>query len=281
MSNAHPHSLVPASGPQELHLGQIVQFVVQSTVLELRKLSRELPSQNDIRRKERLSSYLHRTRHRMLELIVLVQWASSHLRILENNTSVLEYLRTRGACLNSVLGALQRGTLILHTARAPLYDVSTALDIRFSGTYLRLPEYIASLGKTQEDGVAFETMSKEQTLTKLNSLVLDRLLAASSHLPPNSFARLNVCRGRLECQSPRGGFRVLLRLADASADSPWRVLAIKFFMAEDSTSGLFTPCVEPLPDTAAAGYSGNDHSCVTCESSLSEPREQHGQVCAK
>lgn len=114
----------------------------------------------------------------------------------------------------------------LQQARAPIYDVPSAIDVLLTGNYQRLPKCIEDMGSQS-------TLTEEEqvpTLKKLDTLLRSKLLEVSL---PKEISKVTVSDGTaLLCVD--GEFKVLLTLGYRGHLSMWRILHMELLVGEKS-----------------------------------------------
>lgn len=114
----------------------------------------------------------------------------------------------------------------LQQARAPIYDVPSAIEILLTGSYERLPKCIEDVGI---QGTLTEDQQKP-ALRKLDTLVRSKLLEVSL---PKEISEVKVSDGTaLLCVD--GEFKVLVTLGYRGHLSMWRILHMELLVGERS-----------------------------------------------
>lgn len=114
----------------------------------------------------------------------------------------------------------------LQQARAPIYDVPSAIEVLLSGTYERLPkcvEDVGTLGTLNED-------QQGPALKKLDTLVRSKLLEASL---PKEIMEIKVSDGVVLLRVD-GEFKILITLGYRGHLSMWRILHLELLVGEKS-----------------------------------------------
>ncbi|KAL9274243.1 Mediator of RNA polymerase II transcription subunit 14-like protein [Drosera capensis] len=114
----------------------------------------------------------------------------------------------------------------LQQARAPIYDVPSAIEILLTGTYQRLPKCLEDVG-TQS---SLNKNQQKSALKKLDSLVNSTLLGVSL---PKVFSEVKISDGTaLLCVHRE--FKVLVTLGYRGHLSSWRILHLELLVGERS-----------------------------------------------
>jgi mediator of RNA polymerase II transcription subunit 14 len=114
----------------------------------------------------------------------------------------------------------------LQQARAPVYDVPSAVEILLTGTYERLPKCIENVGIQS-------TLTEDQqkpALKKLDTLVRSKLLEVSL---PKEISEAKVSDGTAQLRVD-GEFKVLVTLGYRGHLSMWRILHLELLVGERS-----------------------------------------------
>uniref|UniRef100_M8BYV6 Mediator of RNA polymerase II transcription subunit 14 n=1 Tax=Aegilops tauschii TaxID=37682 RepID=M8BYV6_AEGTA len=114
----------------------------------------------------------------------------------------------------------------LQQARAPIFDVSSAIEVIHTGSYRRLPKSVEEIG-TQNTLFQDE---RKPTLKKLSTLVRAKLLET---LVPKEMSEVSVTDGIANVQVD-GEFKVLLTLGYRGHFSLWRILHIELLVGENT-----------------------------------------------
>lgn len=114
----------------------------------------------------------------------------------------------------------------LQQARAPIYDVPSAIEVFLTGSYQRLPKCIEDMGMQS-------TLTKDQqkaALKKLDTLVRAKLLEVSL---PKEISEVKVSSGTALLRVD-GEFKVLVTLGYRGHLSMWRILHLELLVGERS-----------------------------------------------
>ncbi|KAK4402208.1 Mediator of RNA polymerase II transcription subunit [Sesamum angolense] len=114
----------------------------------------------------------------------------------------------------------------LQQARAPIYDVPSAIEVLLTGTYQRLPKCVEDVGMQS-------TLNGDQqgpALKKLDTLVRSKLLEVSL---PKEITEIKVSDGVVLLRVD-GEFKVLVTLGYRGHLSMWRILHLELLVGERS-----------------------------------------------
>jgi mediator of RNA polymerase II transcription subunit 14 len=112
----------------------------------------------------------------------------------------------------------------LQQARAPVYDVPSAIEILLTGSYERLPKCIEDVGSQY----ALTEDKQKPALKKLDMLVRSKLLEVSL---PKEISDIKVSDGTAMVRV-NGEFQVLLTLGYRGHMSLWRILHLELLVGE-------------------------------------------------
>lgn len=114
----------------------------------------------------------------------------------------------------------------LQQARAPAYDVPSAIQVLLTGNYQRLPKCVEDIGV---QGVLTEE-EQGPVIRKLDALVRSKLLEESI---PKEFSEVKVSDGTVMLRV-NGEFKVLVTLGYRGHQSLWRILHLELLVGEKS-----------------------------------------------
>lgn len=114
----------------------------------------------------------------------------------------------------------------LQQARAPVYDVPSAVEILLTGSYQRLPKCLDDVGMQS----SLDEHQQKPALRKLEALVRSKLLETTL---PKEITEVKVSRGTATLCVP-GEFKVLVTLGYRGHLSMWRILHLDLLVGERS-----------------------------------------------
>jgi len=208
-------------------VSDIVRRVCVCVQQDLEALPLKSKLLDDGARRRAALQFLKQARHKLIKLLVLLKWACEQSALVDDAMALTQDLSTNEHRIFDAVNALRGATAVLNTARAPLYDIGSAVDVLSTGTYLRLPKAIARISGNEDLDNRLPEMDSAETLRKLEQYILERLLRTST---PRQFSSFRVTEGTLVC-IVEGEFEVDLTLSGAVTDSPWVVLRLKLFVA--------------------------------------------------
>eukprot|EP00850_Spirogloea_muscicola_P023095 SM000328S12465 [mRNA] locus=s328:100149:110500:- [translate_table: standard] len=189
---------------------------------------------SDGARKLALLKFLFRARQRLLRLLVLVKWCAQ-LPLLGRCQQLLDTLANHDGSLTSAADSLWLLHLELQQARAPPYDVLTAIEVLGTGSFSRLPKCIEDLqGPTLLDGER-----REAAVCKIDSLLRSRLIELESISRYNSvqlalqlpegLTSVRVEGGHVILRS-KGQFEACLTLGYCANINLWHVVDVELLV---------------------------------------------------
>eukprot|EP01133_Synstelium_polycarpum_P003656 gene3656-4202_t len=175
--------------PQKnISLSLVIHRLVEQSYNNLIALSERLPSANDFERKKQLVEYLDGTRQKFLRLLVLLKW-SNHVSTLTKANEIIELLNLEDSYFRDAADLLIMTKENLINARAPIYDVPTAIDVLTSGSYQRMPTDIRRV-------IPPAPLSSNQIATaldRLNNIICYKLFLCDI---PKEFEPIQVDNGK-------------------------------------------------------------------------------------
>lgn len=135
-----------------------------------------------------------------------------------------EILSSHDTCFTQAADSLFFTHEVLQQARAPVYDVPSAIEVLLTGSYRRLPKCIEDLGLQ----TTLTDDQKKPVLKNLDTLLRSRLLEAQI---PKEISEITVTNGTVFLRVD-GEFKVLLTLGYRGHLSMWRILHLELLIGE-------------------------------------------------
>ncbi|KAK7285133.1 hypothetical protein RJT34_19893 [Clitoria ternatea] len=145
----------------------------------------------------------------------------SQLPDADKKLSILKFLNNTQQCMIRLIVLSQWG---LQLARAPIYDVPSAIDVLLTGNYRRLQKCIEDVGARH----ALNGAQQKHALKKLDMLVRSKLLEVYI---PYEFSGVEVSDG-IAMLRVDGEFKVLVTLGYRGHLSLWRILHLELLVGE-------------------------------------------------
>ncbi|KAA8544913.1 hypothetical protein F0562_019692 [Nyssa sinensis] len=206
-------------GQQTVEFSTLVSRAAEESYLSMKELVEKSKSseQSDSEKKISLLKYLVKTQQRMLRLNVpLIQYCQG----------LASTLSSHDTCFTQAADSVFFMHEGLQQARAPVYDVPSAIEVLLTGTYQRLPKCVEDVGiqsTLTED-------QKKPALKKLDTLVRSKLLEISL---PKEISEVKVSDGTALLRVD-GEFKVLVTLGYRGHLSMWRILHLELLVGERS-----------------------------------------------
>ncbi|KAJ6762932.1 MEDIATOR COMPLEX SUBUNIT [Salix purpurea] len=216
-------------GQQTVEFSTLVSRAAEDSFFSLKELVDKSKStqQSDSDKKISLLKYLVHTQQRMLRLNVLAKWCQQ-VPLIQYCQQLQSTLSSHDTCFIQAADSLFFMHEGLQQARAPSYDVPSAIEVLLTGSYERLPKCIEDVGI---QGTLTE-VQKKPTLRKLDTLVRSKLLEVAL---PKEISKVKVSDGTaLICVD--GEFKVLVTLGYRGHLSMWRILHMELLVGERSGS---------------------------------------------
>uniref|UniRef100_A0A6M2EMA0 Mediator of RNA polymerase II transcription subunit 14 n=1 Tax=Populus davidiana TaxID=266767 RepID=A0A6M2EMA0_9ROSI len=214
-------------GQHTVDFSTLVSRAAEESFLSLKELVDKSKStdQSDSEKKISLLKYLLETQQRMLRLNVLAKWCQQ-IPLIQYCQQLQSTLSSHDACFIQAADSLFFMHEGLQQARAPIYDVPSAIEVLLTGSYERLPKCIEDVGI---HGTLTEDQQKP-ALRKLDTLVRSKLLEVSL---PKEISEVKVFDGTALLRV-EGEFKVLVTLGYRGHLSMWRILHMELLVGERS-----------------------------------------------
>ncbi|XP_075263197.1 mediator of RNA polymerase II transcription subunit 14-like isoform X2 [Convolutriloba macropyga] len=236
-----PTAVVPIDGvPQQetVKLSLIIERAIQTAYHELMVLTELLPRKPDVERKVELCKWCVRTRQMLVRVLALAKWAAGASRV-DGSAQMTHFLHTQASYFVMTADRLHiMANEDLANAKLPTFYIPHAVDVLSTGSYPRLPCAI------REKVVAPQQATKEEKIATLNKLnrIIPSVLVDNDF--PKEFSNYTVSDGRVTF-TVENEFSVTLTLFGVETSLPWRLLDIRFLIADDAV-GEGRPLVHEL-----------------------------------
>ncbi|XP_022719144.1 mediator of RNA polymerase II transcription subunit 14-like [Durio zibethinus] len=214
-------------GQQTVEFSSLVSRTAEESFMSLKELVDKSKSsdQSDTEKKINLLKYIVKTQQRMLRLNVLAKWCQQ-VPLIQYCQQLASTLSSHDTCFTQAADSLFFMHEGLQQARAPVYDVPSAVDVLLTGSYERLPKCIEDVGMQN----SLTEDQQKPALKKLDTLVRSKLL---EDLLPKEISEVKVSSGTaLICVD--GEFKVLVTLGYRGNLSMWRILHLELLVGERS-----------------------------------------------
>ncbi|XVF31133.1 hypothetical protein REPUB_Repub16aG0119200 [Reevesia pubescens] len=214
-------------GQQTVEFSSLVSRAAEESFMSLKELVEKSKSSNqsDTEKKINLLKYIVKTQQRMLRLNVLAKWCQQ-VPLIQYCQQLQSTLSSHDTCVTQAADSLFFMHEGLQQARAPVYDVSSAVEVLLTGSYERLPKSIEEVGMQS----SLTEDQQKPALKKLDTLVRSKLLEVSL---PKEISEVKVSNGTAMIHVD-GEFKVLVTLGYRGHLSMWRILHLELLVGERS-----------------------------------------------
>ncbi|CAN4108585.1 unnamed protein product [Withania somnifera] len=214
-------------GQQTVDFSALVSRAAEDSYVTLKELVEKCKSSDlsDSEKKIGILKYVVKTQQRMLRLNVLSKWCQQ-VPLIQYCQQLASTLSSHDTCFTQAADSLFFMHEGLQQARAPIYDVPSAVEVLLTGNYERLPKCIEDVGLQS-------TLNDDQqkpALKKLDALVRSKLLEVSL---PKDVTEVRVSDGTVLLRVD-GEFKVLVTLGYRGHLSMWRILHMELLVGERS-----------------------------------------------
>ncbi|XP_057439509.1 mediator of RNA polymerase II transcription subunit 14 isoform X2 [Lotus japonicus] len=212
-------------GQQTVELSTLVTRASQDSYSSLKELVDKCRSSelSDTDKKISILKFLSKTQQRMIRLNVLTKWCQQ-VPLIQHCQQLASTVSNHDMCFTQAADSLFFMHEGLQQARAPVYDVPSAVEILLTGSYERLPKCVEDVG-TQ---YALGEDQQKPALKKLDMLVRSKLLEVSI---PKEISHVKVSDGTARVRVD-GEFEVLITLGYRGHLSLWRILHLELLVGE-------------------------------------------------
>lgn len=224
-------------GQQTVELGSVVRRAAEESYLALRELVEKSQAEcegkgayggrqrSDSEKKIDLLKFIARTRQRMLRLHVLAKWCQQ-VPLVQYCQQLGSTLSSHETCFTQTADSLFFMHEGLQQARAPTFDVPSALEVMLTGNYQRLPRCIEDIGSQNK----LSPDEEKHALQKLDTSVRYKILVTPR---PKEVSNVSVTDG-IAVVRVDGEFKVLLTLGYRGNLDLWRILHMELLVGEKS-----------------------------------------------
>ncbi|KAL0422013.1 UNVERIFIED_CONTAM: Mediator of RNA polymerase II transcription subunit [Sesamum latifolium] len=215
-------------GQETVDFAALVGRAAAESYISLKELVEKSKSSellSDSEKKIMILKYIVKTQQRMLRLNVLAKWCQQ-VPLIQYCQQLASTLSSHDTCFTQSADSMFFMHEGLQQARAPIYDVPSAIEVLFTGTYQRLPKCVEDVGMQS-------TLNEDQqgpALKKLDTLVRSKLLEVSL---PKEITEIKVSDGVVLLRVD-GEFKVLVTLGYRGHLSMWRILHLELLVGERS-----------------------------------------------
>ncbi|KAJ4783106.1 Mediator of RNA polymerase II transcription subunit 14 [Rhynchospora pubera] len=217
-------------GRETVEFSALVRRAAEDSYLALKELVEKSQKgdelgqhRSDSEKKIDLLKFIARTRQRMLRLHVLAKWCQQ-VPLVDYCRQLASTLSIHETCFTQTADSLFFVHDGLQQARAPIFDVPSAIEVFLTGGYSRLPKCIEDLGLQS----TLPEAEQKPALKKLNTLVRSKLLET---VVPKEVSHISVSDGVATFRVD-GEFKILLTLGYRGHLHLWRILHLELLIGE-------------------------------------------------
>ncbi|KAL5837783.1 hypothetical protein ACOSQ3_014952 [Xanthoceras sorbifolium] len=212
-------------GQQTVPFSSLVSRAAEESFSSLKELVEKSKSgeESDTEKKIDLLKYIVRTQQRMLRLNVLAKWCQQ-VPLINYCQQLASTLSSHDTCFTQAADSLFFMHEGLQQARAPIYDVPSAIEVFLTGSYQRLPKCVEDVGMQS----TLTEDKQKPALKKLDTLVRAKLLEVSL---PKEISEVKVSDGTALLRV-HGEFKALVTLGYRGHLSMWRILHLDLLVGE-------------------------------------------------
>uniref|UniRef100_M4BI28 Mediator of RNA polymerase II transcription subunit 14 n=1 Tax=Hyaloperonospora arabidopsidis (strain Emoy2) TaxID=559515 RepID=M4BI28_HYAAE len=207
---------------------ELVHRAVDKSYEDFRSLMFHLPTLREEERREPLLAHLQSARKRFAQLLAVLKW-SVQSPLLHQCDSLLQHTSAYRNNVNETNDRLFFMHADLNRAKERRYDLSTAVDVLYGGSYLWLPTIIKNAMFPRE----LPEVEIEQAATKVTDLIRFRLIEAEI---PDQVSNIKLEGGFVTCQA-QGEFEIVLTLQGEENDAKWRVISVNTALTDPQAFG--------------------------------------------
>ncbi|KAL3537818.1 hypothetical protein ACH5RR_001184 [Cinchona calisaya] len=216
-------------GQQTVDFSTLVGRAAEESYASLKELVEKSKGSDisDSEKKIGILKYVVKTQQRMLRLNVLAKWCQQ-VPLIQYCQQLGSTLSSHDTCFSQAADSMFFMHEGLQQARAPSYDIPSAIEVLVRGTYHRLPKCIEDVGTRSTLNVD----QQKPALQKLDALVRSKLLEISL---PKDISGVKISDGTVLLRVD-GEFKVLVSLGYRGHLSLWRILHLELLVGERTGS---------------------------------------------
>ncbi|KAJ2686622.1 mediator complex subunit, partial [Coemansia sp. RSA 1285] len=218
---------IPQVDVQMIPLSVIIGRLVTYAYTELVTLVDTLPSRHEADRRNDILRYTEHVSDLLTKLLVLVRWAKNAPQI-QKCQNVIAYLDSQNKFFEFSVDAIMHIFMSMPSVRMRNYDVSNAVDVLTTGTYMRLP-------LAMKQSVPPPKLSKRQirdTLRAIDDIIRSRILRGEP-IPP-AMRRYKIANGRIVFTMAKE-FKATLTLLQYESTIPWHIVSVQVLVGGDKS----------------------------------------------
>lgn len=205
---------------------ELVHRAVDKSYEDFRTLMHQLPMMRENERREPLLAHLQSSRKRFAQILAVLKW-SVQSPLMQQCDMLLQQTESYRNNVNETNDRLFFMHADLNRAKERRYDLSTAVDILFGGSYLRLPSIIKNAMYPRE----LPDVNVEDAAMKVADIIRFRLIETEI---PKHFSKIKLDAGFVTCQA-EGEFEIVLTIQGEEKDAKWRVISVNTAITDTQT----------------------------------------------
>ncbi|CAI5741224.1 unnamed protein product [Peronospora destructor] len=202
---------------------ELVHRAVDKSYEDFRTLMHQLSTMREEKRREPLLTYLQSSRKRFAQLLAVLKW-SVQSPLLQQCDSLLQQTNMYRNNINETNDRLFFMHADLNRAKERRYDLSTAVDVLYGGSYLRLPTIIKNAMFPRE----LPKVSTDEAAMEVVDIIRFRLIREEI---PEQVSNIRLEGGFVTCQA-EGEFEIVLTIQGKENDAKWRVISVNTALTE-------------------------------------------------
>ncbi|KYQ92350.1 putative mediator complex subunit 14 [Tieghemostelium lacteum] len=219
--NNQGQSPPPDPNNNNVSLSLVIHRLVENSYNNLLSLTEKLPNHNDQDRKKAIIDYLDSTREKFLRLLVLMKW-SDHVSTLTKANQIMHLLNQEDSYFRDTADELIMTKFNLINARAPIYDIPTAIDVLTTGSYQRMPTDI----KKVIPPPPLTSIEIDSAMEKLNDIIKYKLFITDI---PKEFEPIRVENGIAHIVVPNE-YSATLSIDGGTEKSNWVLTSLNLYI---------------------------------------------------
>lgn len=213
-----------AQRPRTIKTSELLHRSVDQQYENLRTLVQHLSTLREEERTEPLLKFLSQCKQQCTQLLGLTLWSHRHANVLKRSSQVLQHAESYRNQTNETNDRLFFMHANLDRAKERRYDLSTAIDVLYKGSYLRLPSVIERAMYPRE----FPPVNLTKASENLNNLIRYRLIQAKI---PKQFTSISLDQGFVYFTCS-GQFEIVFTLQGLQPDAVWHVVRVHTILTD-------------------------------------------------
>ncbi|CAH0479761.1 unnamed protein product [Peronospora belbahrii] len=202
---------------------ELVHRAVDKSYEDFRTLMHQLPTMREEERREPLLGIIQSSRKRFAQLLAVLKW-SVQSPLLQQCDLLLQQTEAYRNNVNETNDRLFFMHADLNRAKERRYDLSTAVDVLYGGSYLRLPTIIKNAMFPRE----MPKVDTDQAAMEVSDIIRFRLIGEEI---PKQVSNIKLEGGFVTCQA-EGEFEIVLTIQGKENDAKWRVISVNTALTE-------------------------------------------------